>query len=50
MDERINVPMNRFACLEFAGLVFDTCFILEDKLANSEDGCRMTQDKMDKYF
>jgi hypothetical protein len=47
VDRRVEVPMNKVAFLEFAGLVFDTCFILEDKL---EDGRRTSLDKVDKYF
>jgi hypothetical protein len=44
MDERVEVPMNMIAFLEFAGLVFDTGTILEDEL---EDGCRTSLDKID---
>ena len=46
-DERVEVPLNKVALLEFAGLVFDTCFVLEDEL---EVGCRTSLDKTDKYF
>ena len=38
--------MNRVALLEFSGLVFDTCFILEDELYV---GRRTVLDKIDKY-
>jgi hypothetical protein len=47
VDERVDVPVNKNVFLEFAGLVFDTGFILEDEL---EDGRRASLDKMDRYF
>ena len=39
--------MNKVALLEFAGLVFGTSIILDDKL---EDGRRTSLDKIDRYF
>ena len=45
VDERVDVPMNKVAFLEFAGLVFDTTFVFEDEL---EDGCRTTLYKFNK--
>ena len=39
--------MKQVAFLEFDGLVFDACFILEYEL---EDGRRAYLDKFDKYF
>ena len=45
-DERVEVPMNKVTILEFAGLVFDTGFVFEDKL---EDGRWASLDKFDKY-
>jgi hypothetical protein len=44
VDERVEVPMNKVAFLEFVGLAFDTGFIREDKL---EDGLRTSLDKID---
>ena len=47
MDIQVEVPMNRVAWLEFAGLVFDTGIILEDEL----EGVRRTSlDKIHRYF
>jgi hypothetical protein len=47
MNERVEVPTNKIVSLEFAGLVFDTGVILEDKL---KDGRRTSLDKIDRYF
>jgi hypothetical protein len=44
VDERVEVPKNKVSVTEFAGLVFDICFILEDEL---EDGRRTSLDKID---
>jgi hypothetical protein len=44
VDERVEVPMDPVAFLEFAGLVFDTGFVLENEL---KDGHRTSLDKVD---
>ena len=43
-DEHVEVPINQDALLEFAGLVFDSSFILEDEL---KFGRRTSLDKTD---
>ena len=42
--EHVEVPINQVALLEFAGLVFNTSFILEDEL---KFGRRTSFDKTD---
>ena len=44
MDERVEVPMDKVAFLEFVGLVINTCIIPEDEL---EDRLRTGLDKVD---
>ena len=46
-DEHVEVPVNQVVLLKFAGLVFDTSFILEDEL---KYGRRTSVDKADSYF
>ena len=45
VDERVKVPMNKVAFLEFVRLVFDTVNILEDEL---DYGRWASLDKIDK--
>jgi hypothetical protein len=44
VDGRVEVPMNKVAFSEFAGLVFDTGIVFENEL---EDRCRTSLDKID---
>ena len=47
VNERVEIPMNGVAFLEFARLQFDTCFVLEDEL---KVGPRTSLDKIDSYI
>ena len=47
VDGHVKVPDDKVAFLEFAGLVFGTSIILEDKL---EVGLRTSLRKMNRYF
>ena len=47
VNERVEIPMNEVAFLEFARLQFDACFVLEDEL---KVGPRTSLDKIDSYI
>ena len=47
VDRHVKVPKDKFAFLEFIGLVIDTGIILESK---SEVELRMSLHKIDRYF